>query len=197
MSKEMKGNMEDRSDDNLVEQAKKGDVEAFTKLARRFQERIYYTILVLTKNDQDADDLTQETLLQAFKSLKNFKQRSSFYTWIYRIAVNLTLNFLKRKPRAYGSDMLKESQTVEWSSSISNLSPESHSLRKELLNRLRDAIDSLPFPYKTSFTLVVFQGMTHGQAARVLRCSEKTVSWRMHKARRMLQSKLKSYLERG
>lgn len=193
----MKDNMEDRADDHLVEQAKEGDVEAFTELVRRFQERIYYTILALTKNHQDADDLAQETFMQAFKSLKDFKQRSSFYTWIYRIAVNLTLNFLKRKPREYESDVSKRRQTVEWSSNGSNLSPESHSLRMELSERLKSAIDSLPLSYRASFTLVVFQEMTHDQAARVLRCSEKTVSWRMHKARKMLQSKLKSDLERS
>ena len=189
--------MEDRADDHLVEQAKEGDVEAFTELVRRFQERIYYTILALTKNQQDADDLAQETFMQAFKSLKDFKQRSSFYTWIYRIAVNLTLSFLKRKPREYESDESKRRQTVEWSSNGSNLSPESHSLRMELSERLKSAIDSLPLSYRASFTLVVFQEMTHDQAARVLRCSEKTVSWRMHKARKMLQSKLKSDLERS
>jgi len=197
VSNKMKDNMEDRADDHLVEQAKEGDVEAFTELVRRFQERIYYTILALTKNQQDADDLAQETFMQAFKSLKDFKQRSSFYTWIYRIAVNLTLSFLKRKPREYESDVSKRRQTVEWSSNGSNLSPESHSLRMELSERLKSAIDSLPLSYRASFTLVVFQEMTHDQAARVLRCSEKTVSWRMHKARKMLQSKLKSDLERS
>lgn len=193
----MKGKMEERADDRLVEQARQGDVEAFTELARQFQKRIYYTILALTKNHQDANDLAQETFMQAFKSLKGFKQRSSFYTWIYRIAVNLTLNFLKRRPREYESDVSKGRLTVEWNSSGSDLSPEKHSLSKELSERLKNAIDSLPLPYRASFTLVVFQEMTHDQAARVLRCSEKTVSWRMHKARKLLRLKLKSYLERS
>lgn len=197
MSNRMKGKMEERADDRLVEQARQGDVEAFTELARQFQKRIYYTILALTKNHQDANDLAQETFMQAFKSLKGFKQRSSFYTWIYRIAVNLTLNFLKRRPREYESDVSKGRLTVEWNSSGSDLSPEKHSLSKELSERLKNAIDSLPLPYRASFTLVVFQEMTHDQAARVLRCSEKTVSWRMHKARKLLRLKLKSYLERS
>ncbi len=72
--------MEDCSDGHLVKLAKQGDTEAFTELARRCQEKIYYTILALTKNQQDASDLAQEAFVQAFKSLKNFKQRSSFYT---------------------------------------------------------------------------------------------------------------------
>ena len=77
------------------------------------------------------------------------------------------------------------------------LSPEKHSLKKELREKLEEAINSLPLSYRASFVLVVFQGMTHAQAARVLSCSENTVSWRMHKARKMLQIKLRSYLKEG
>jgi len=193
----MKGNMEDCSDGHLVEQAKQGDVEAFAELARRCQEKVYYTLLALTKNQQDASDLAQEAFMQAFKSLKSFKQRSSFYTWIYRIAVNLALNFLKRRKREEGREVLNESHSVNKESEDPSFSPDERSLKKELSEKLQEAIDSLPLPYRASFTLVVFQGMTHGQAARILGCSENTVSWRMHKARKMLQARLKPYLGGG
>ena len=93
---EWKRNMDDLSEDRLVRLSKQGDVEAFMALALRHQERIYNTILGLTKNHLDADDLTQETFMKAFKSLNGFKQDSSFFTWLYKIAVNLTLNFLKK-----------------------------------------------------------------------------------------------------
>lgn len=191
----MNGNMEDCSDGHLVKLAKQGDTEAFTELARRCQEKIYYTILALTKNQQDASDLAQEAFVQAFKSLKNFKQRSSFYTWAYRIAVNLTLNFLKRRQRQDAQEVLDENQSLAIGIQDSSISPEGRSLKKELSEKLQEAIDSLPIPYKVSFTLVVFQEMTHSQAAQILGCSENTVSWRLHKARKMLQAKLKSYLE--
>ena len=197
MSKEMKGNMEDFADEHLVEQAKQGDIEAFTKLVRRFQKKIYHTILSLTKNHQDANDLAQETFMQAFKSLRNFKQSSTFYTWIYRIAMNLTLNFLKRRKKDEKREVFAEDYSLERSFGSSTLSPERHSLKKELSEKLKEAIDSLPLTYKASFILVVFQGMTHSQAARVLSCSERTVSWRMHRARKMLQEKLEPYLEGG
>ncbi len=192
----MNGNMEDCSDGHLVKLAKQGDTEAFTELTRRCQEKIYYTILALTKNQQDASDLAQEAFVQAFKSLKNFKQRSSFYTWVYRIAVNLTLNFLKRRQRQDAQEVLDENQSLAMGGTQdSSISPEGRSLKKELSEKLQEAIDSLPLPYKVSFTLVVFQEMTHSQAAQILGCSENTVSWRLHKARKMLQAKLKSYLE--
>lgn len=191
----MNENMEDRSDSRLVEQAKQGDVDAFSELARRCQERIYYTLLSLTKNQQDASDLAQEAFMQAYKSLRSFKQQSSFYTWIYRIAVNLTLNFLKKKQREDRSEVLDENRSADQATEDSSFSPEKRSMKKELSEKLQHAIDSLPLPYRASFTLVVFQGLTHGEAARILGCSENTVSWRMHKARKMLQASLKPYLE--
>lgn len=193
----VKRSMDGSSDGYLVTQAKQGDAEAFAELARRCQEKIYYTILALTKNQQDASDLAQEAFMQAFKSLKSFKQRSSFYTWIYRIAVNLTLNFLKRRKREDAQEVLDESQSSGKGTEDSSLSPEGRSLKKELSERMQSAIDSLPLTYRASFTLVVFQGMTHSQAARILGCSENTVSWRMHKARKILQARLKPYLEGG
>lgn len=193
----MKGSMEDCSDGHLVTRAKQGDADAFAELARRCQEKIYFTILALTKNQQDASDLAQEAFMQAFKSLKSFKQRSSFTTWIYRIAVNLALNFLKRRKRESAQEFLDESQSSGKGTEDSSLSPEGRSLKKELAERMQSAIDSLPLAYRASFTLVVFQGMTHSQAARILGCSENTVSWRMHKARKILQARLKPYLEGG
>jgi RNA polymerase sigma-70 factor (ECF subfamily) len=187
--------MEALPDDQLVAHARKGDVDAFTELARRHQEKIFQTVLWMTKNQQDADDLCQEAFLHAYKHLRKFKQKSSFYTWIYRIAVNLTLNFLKKKMKEKKrSARPVEDCFQEDVGSTYSFSPEKNSLRKELRQKLKQAIDSLPDPYKMSFVLVVFQGMSHSQASEVMGCSENTISWRMFKARKMLQSKLLPYL---
>lgn len=191
----MNGNMADFADDHLVKQAKQGDVDAFTELVRRFQEKIYHTILSLTRNQQDAYDLAQETFMHAYKSLRSFKQRSTFYTWLYRIAMNLTLNFLKKKKRDEKREVHVEDYSLDVSSADITLSPEGHSMKKELSEKLKEAVDSLPLAYRASFVLVVSQGLTHTQAANILRCSENTISWRMHRARKMLQQKLKPYLE--
>lgn len=186
--------MEDISDGLFVKKAKTGDIEAFSELASRYQERIYQTIVAMTKNQVDADDLVQETFMKAFCHLKTFREKSSFYTWIYRIAINLTLNFLKKRKREgirEGFDETHPSAEI-FEGSVS--SPEKHSQERELRQKLSEAIDSLPLPYRTSFILVVLQGMSHGQAAEVLRCSENTISWRMHKARKMLQNRLGHFL---
>jgi len=187
--------MEQQVDDVLVAQAQNGQVEAFMELARRLQEKVYATIFGMTRNHEDADDLTQETFMVAYRSLGSFKRHSSFYTWIYRIAVNRTLNFLKKKGREKGREDFEENRSVLAKSEYVSHSPEGDSLKKELQEKLDEAVDSLTLPYRTAFNLVAVQGMSHGQAAEILGCSENTVSWRMFKARKMLQIRLKPYLE--
>src|SRR5947207_7751071 len=84
-------------DQHLVKRAQSGDLQAYDDLIRMYQERIYATIYHMTANHEDASDLTQETFIKGFHALKSFKGGSSFYTWIYRIAVNKTINFLKQR----------------------------------------------------------------------------------------------------
>lgn len=197
MSNFMNDKMEEFGDEGLVELAKKGNLDAFAELARRLQEKVYHTIFGMTRNHQDADDLTQETFMYAYKALDGFKQKSSFYTWVYRIAVNLTLNHFKKKGREKRREDFEDNASVFDKAATTDLSPEGDSLKKELKEKLDEAIASLPLAYQAAFNLVVFQGMSHGQAAEILGCSENTVSWRMHKARKMLQDRLKPYFSRG
>ena len=81
----------------LVQRARRGDLEAYDELVQRYQERIYATVYHMTSNHEDANDLAQESFIKAFQALKSFKGGSSFYTWLYRIAVNKTINFLKQR----------------------------------------------------------------------------------------------------
>jgi RNA polymerase sigma-70 factor, ECF subfamily len=189
----MKAPMDDRTDEQLVSQARQGDRQAFTALVRDCQERVFNTIVSFTRNAQDADDLMQETFLRAYKNLGEFRGQSSFFTWVYRIAVNMTLNHLKKKNLDKGRESLDDNtvlrQDPAWPS------PETASLRRELRRKMKEAIDGLPLIYRVAFILVVDQGLSHDQAARVLDCSPNTVSWRMHRARKMLQEELGPYLE--
>ena len=89
----------DLDDACLVHASQQGELAAFDELIRRYHSRIYATLYHMTSNQQDADDLTQESFIRAFKALKRFKGDASFYTWTYRIAVNLTINFLKKRHR--------------------------------------------------------------------------------------------------
>ena len=190
----MNENMQDAADDGLVERAKSGQMEAYVELVRRIQEKIYHTIFGMTRNHEDADDLTQETFMYAYKALGSFNRKSSFYTWAYRIAVNLTLNHLKKKGREKGREDFEDSAAVFDRTEYAALSPEGDSLKKELKEKLEEAIGKLSPAYKAAFNLVVLQGMSHAEAAKLLGCTESTVSWRMHKARKMLQARLQPYL---
>ena len=88
----------------LVRRTRRGDLQAYDDLVKRYQERIYATIYHMTSNHEDANDLAQESFIKAFQALKSFKGGSTFYTWLYRIAVNKTINFLKqRKNRTHMS----------------------------------------------------------------------------------------------
>ena len=82
---------------DLVKQARKGDFTAYDELVKRYQQRIYATIYHMTANHEDANDLAQESFIKAFQALPSFKGGSTFYTWLYRIAVNKTINFLKQR----------------------------------------------------------------------------------------------------
>ena len=86
---------------DLVKRAQRGDLQAYDELVKRYQERIYATLYHMTANHEDANDLAQESFIKAYSALKSFKGGSSFYTWLYRIAVNKTINFLKQRKNKY------------------------------------------------------------------------------------------------
>jgi RNA polymerase sigma-70 factor (ECF subfamily) len=187
--------MDESSDEQLVERAQGGRMDAFAELVQRYQQRIYHTIFGFTKNHLDADDLTQETFMAAFKSLDGFRGQSSFFTWIYRIAVNRTLNHLKKHRREKDREELTDNIQPAEETGPASRSPELNSLAGELRQKIEEAIEALPLLYRGPVQLVLFQGLSHGQAARVLRCSENTVSWRMFKARKMIQDRMRPYLK--
>ena len=186
--------MNAETDALLVSRAKGGDRQAFAELVRSSQERVFNTIVSFTRNDQDADDLMQETFLQAYKNLGRFRGQSTFFTWVYRIAVNRTLNFLKKKNREKGGEPLTEVAASPVLGGV-GAGPEAASLREELGLKMKEAMDALPFIYRAAFNLVACQGLSHLEAARVLHISEKTISWRMFRARKMLRERLGPYVE--
>lgn len=183
----------------MIQQAQQGNAEAFMTLARTYQSRVFNLIYRLTKNREDTADLTQETFLKAFRAIKEFRVSSSFHTWLHRIAVNLSLNFLKKsEPQKNYREYFNSREDRDRDNKLANnfISPENASEAEQLKASLEKAFDGLPTIYKAAFSLVVFQGMSHKEAAEVLGCSEGTVSWRIHQARRMIKEKLDPYFGR-
>ncbi|HEY4159899.1 MAG TPA: sigma-70 family RNA polymerase sigma factor, partial [Polyangiaceae bacterium] len=184
------------TDRELVDRAKSGDSMAFGSLVRRYQRRIFRLAFHLVRTGAEAEDVTQETFVRAYQALDRFDGRSEAFTWIYRIAVNLSLNTIRaRKSDRKGvsaDDPRLEGALVE--TRAGSASPQGASESRELGRALCEGMDSLSDTLRTTLILVGVDGLSHAQAGEVLGCPEGTVAWRVHEARK----KLKAYLlERG
>jgi RNA polymerase sigma-70 factor (ECF subfamily) len=183
----------------LVASARKGNLEAYDELVRRYQERIYATVYHMTANHEDANDLAQEAFIKAFHALRSFKGGSSFYTWVYRIAVNKTINFLKqRKNKAQMSlnDMdLNAEHDPDLVALISEKTPRREVGLAELQEKLNAALQKLSEPHRLVVTLHDVQGLSHEEIAQIMECNIGTVRSRLFYARQQLQAYLSDYLK--
>lgn len=183
----------------LVQKAQAGDLATYDELVRRYQERIYATIYHMTSNHEDANDLAQETFIKAFQALKSFKGGSSFYTWVYRIAVNKTINFLKqRKNRTHMSlnDLdFNAEHDPDLVALVSDKTPRRDANLAELQEKLNDAMQKLSEPHRLVVTLHDVQGLAHEEIAEIMDCNIGTVRSRLFYARQQLQGYLADYLK--
>src|SRR6266480_2021620 len=183
----------------LVQRAQKGDGASYDELVRRYQERVYATVYHKTSNHEDANDLAQETFIKGFQALKSFKGDSSFYTWIYRIAVNKTINFLKqRKNRTHMSlndiDFNAENDP-DLVALISDRTPRRDIGLTELQEKLNDAMQKLSPVHRLVVTLHDVQGLSHEEIGKIIDCNIGTVRSRLFYARQQLQAYLSDYLK--
>ncbi|MGH7951396.1 MAG: sigma-70 family RNA polymerase sigma factor [Limisphaerales bacterium] len=183
----------------LVRRARRGDLRAYDELVQRYQERIYATVYHMTSNHEDANDLAQEAFIKAFQALKSFKGGSSFYTWLYRIAVNKTINFLKqRKNRTHMSlnDLdFNAEHDRDLMALISDKTPRRAADLTELQEKLNGALLKLSEPHRLVVVLHDVQGRSHEEIAKVMGCNIGTVRSRLFYARQQLQSYLADYLK--
>jgi RNA polymerase sigma-70 factor, ECF subfamily len=185
--------MPQRSDRELVDEARAGDAQAFGLLVRRHQRRIYRLAVHLLRDAAEAEDVTQETFVRAYGALNRFDGRSEPFTWIYRIAVNLSLNAIRSRKTSRKAttpdDPRIEGLLVERRASIAD--PANISADRELAMALADGFDSLSDTLRTTLILVGIDGLSHAEAGEVLGCPEGTVAWRVHEARKKLRVFLK------
>ncbi|MBE0544348.1 MAG: sigma-70 family RNA polymerase sigma factor [Verrucomicrobia bacterium] len=184
---------------SLVRRARQGDMGAYDDLVRRYQERIYATIYHMTSNHEDANDLAQETFIKGYQALKSFKGGSSFYTWIYRIAVNKTINFLKqRKNRVHLSlnDLdFNAEHDPDLVALVSERTPRREVNLAELQEKLNEAMQKLSDSHRLVVTLHDVQGLPHDEIAEIMDCNIGTVRSRLFYARQQLQALLADYLK--
>ncbi len=169
----------------LVAAAKAGDRGAFEALVTRYRKRIFALALHISGSTSEADDITQEVFLKAYRALGEFEGRSQFFTWVYRMTVNRALNARRDRNRR-GEDTLDDPR-IELAIAVDARSNPSRAaeLRQTYVRLLR-ALDSLPAEMRTTVILVSLQGMSHGEVAIVQNVTEGTIAWRMHEARRRL-----------
>jgi RNA polymerase sigma-70 factor (ECF subfamily) len=186
-------------DQKLVKQAQGGNLESYDELIRRYQERIYATIYHMTSNHEDANDLAQETFIKAFQALKSFKGDSSFFTWVYRIAVNKTINFLKqRKNKTHMSlnDLdFNAEHDPELVALVSDKTPRRDVNLIELQEKLNGAMQKLSEIHRLVVTLHDVQGLSHEDISKIMGCNTGTVRSRLFYARQQLQAYLSDYLK--
>src|ERR1700722_6841172 len=184
---------------DLVNRARHGDMTAYDDLVRRYQERIYATIYHMTSNHEDANDLAQEAFIKAFQALKTFKGGSSFYTWVYRIAVNKTINFLKHAKNRVQMSLNDLDFNVEHDPDlvalISDKTPRRDAGMAELQEKLNEAMQKLSEHHRLVVALHDVQGMSHEEIAKIMECNVGTVRSRLFYARQQLQGYLTEYLK--
>jgi RNA polymerase sigma-70 factor (ECF subfamily) len=184
---------------HLVEQARRGDFEAFATLVTHTEAKTYHHLLRMVGNPEDAKDLLQETYLSAYKNLNSFKGESAFSTWVYRIATNHALMRLRKKrPQTVGleeitiptHEELKSRTISDWA-----LDPREAVLQHEVREILDQAIQALPPAYKTVVLLRDIDGLSTAETARILEINEGAVKTRLHRARIYLREALSPYFE--
>lgn len=186
----------------LVRAAQAGDAESFGLLVAKYQRKIYSLAQGMTGNHNDADDLAQEVFLKAYRSLGRFRFKSQFYTWLYRIAINTVITRRKqwrRHPHVeFNPDWEEHGVSPYLPDSLKTSAPGEDLSRREsrdsLRERIQGALGSLSEKHRAVVVMHDLEGMSHGEIASALGCSEGTARSRLHYAHRHLRRKLKDML---
>lgn len=189
------------TDENLVKLARNGDDAAFRELVTRYQRRVFHCCFGLVRNRDDAEDLVQETFVRVYRNLDRFEGSSSFYTWTYRIARNVSIDHLRRQQRNRTvdyDDTLANPEPADDNGLLSrplNINPAAVAGRRELLDKINEAARSLSDLHREVLTLREVEGLSYQEIADALEISIGTVMSRLHHARKNMQRALADYLE--
>ncbi len=188
------------ADSLIVQQVRAGNVAAFDQLVMKYRERIYAIVYNITSNREDASDLTQDAFIKAFQSINSFGGQSSFFTWLYRIAVNGARTHLrKNRLRTFFSieQASEEEKTPEWLNTLAvEAGAEKEVFARDLRQRLNESFQKLSIKHRTVITLFEIDGLSHAEIAEVMECTEGTVRSRLHYAKLQLQADLQDLLKR-
>ena len=190
--------MKDDPDQGLVERVRVGDTEAFGELVHKYQKRIYELAYSFTHNPEDAYDLSQEIFLKAFKALKRFEGKCSFYTWIYQIARNSCIDYTRRRSGVFKVPLVEDlphDDAIIYSSSYSRNSEPRRLEQAELGGEIKKAIQQLSPRQKQVFVLRHYEGLALREIAATLNLRIGSVKAHLFSATRKLRELLTPYLD--
>ena len=186
-------------DQLLVERAQRGDKRAFELLVEKYQHKLARLVSRLVRDPGEAEDVTQEAFIKAYRALPSFRGDSAFYTWLYRIGINTAKNFLvatgRRAPTSTEVDA-EEAEGFESSELLHDINtPESLLLSKEIGTTVNNAIESLPEELRSAIQLRELEGMSYEEIAKLMDCPIGTVRSRIFRAREAIAEKLRPLLD--
>jgi len=180
------------SENEILEQLQKGSETAFSELVEKYKRQVINTCYGMVHNTEDAEDIAQDVFIEVFRSIQNFRADSKISTWLYRIAVNRSLNYIrdnkKRKWFQSFEDLIKEKNTQLQHQTSENPGIELENLQRA--NILHEAISSLPENQKTAFTLNKYEDLSYKEIAEIMETSVASVESLIHRAKTGLQKKL-------
>jgi RNA polymerase sigma-70 factor (ECF subfamily) len=179
-------------DDELVTLAQRGEREAFEVLVERYKQKAYRIAFNFTRDREEARDLSQEAFLRAFTHIKNFDLRAGFYTWFYRILVNLCVDYCRHRARFIWESLdEKPEEVIAKSESASELSsPDRGAMAEEISRKVGAALDALPPKQRTAFILRNHEGLSIHEIAKAMQSAEGTVKVHLHRAVATLRQSL-------
>jgi len=184
---------EHNEDQMLITRAKRGDGQAFESLVRKYQKPIYYLCHRMTGAHQSADDLSQDTFIKAYLSLRTFNEGMNFFSWIRRIAVNSALNFLKKRKREKSLGD-REMRVIDSSKVSSPEMPHDALQKKQMEEKFKQALTELPDEQRVIFVLKVYENQSYDQIASMLKIPHGTVMSRLSRARQKLKNEMSEFL---
>ncbi len=174
------------NDINIINLVKKGDIRAFDILVVKYQDRLVYSVYKFCKDFELSQDITQEAFVKAYKSIDKFRGESSFYTWIYRIAINTAKNYFSNKSRGaetYNEDILDNALS---DMSLNSDNPETLLAAEEMKDAVNQAFQNLPDEIRSTLSLREYDGLSYEEIAKVQNCPIGTVRSRIFKGRELI-----------
>ena len=189
-------NAQELRDEELVTLCQKGQGQYFEILIRRYMEKAYHIALDFSHNTEEAKDLSQDAFLRAFSRIKQFDGRSSFYTWFYRLTVNLCLDHTRRKGRVIWERLEKEADGAMEPIELTDDSatPDQEAMAGETIRRVDQTLDAMPKKQRTAFLLRNHQGLSITDIAKVMKTTEGTVRVYLHRAVAALRQSLVEFV---